>query len=94
MYSRACAVALFAISGHVIFVLQSPCSNLPCKDNGKCVTIYETNRYVCICKKEFAGKHCELGKDLEKTTIVVLMSVAVVTVPAGEGAAAAAVVVK
>ncbi|XP_067027280.1 C-type lectin domain family 4 member E-like isoform X1 [Acropora muricata] len=42
------------------FSIVSPCSNLPCKDNGKCVTIYETNRYVCVCKKQFTGKHCEI----------------------------------
>ncbi|KAK2562543.1 Versican core protein, partial [Acropora cervicornis] len=36
----------------------SPCSNLPCKNNGKCVTIYETNSYVCLCNKGFTGKHC------------------------------------
>ena len=57
-----------------------PCSNLPCKDNGKCVTIYKTNSYVCVKKKKFTGKHCEIGKDLERTTKVVLVSAAVVTV--------------
>ncbi|XP_015775330.1 PREDICTED: uncharacterized protein LOC107353528 [Acropora digitifera] len=55
------------------FSILSPCSNLPCKDNGKCVTLYETNSYVCVCKKEFTGKHCEIGKDIERTTKVVLM---------------------
>ena len=64
-----------------LFVLLSPCSSLPCKENGKCVTHYETKGYVCVCKKEFTGKHCKLGKDLERTTKVVIVSVAVVTVP-------------
>ncbi|XP_029183713.1 uncharacterized protein LOC114951743 isoform X2 [Acropora millepora] len=42
------------------FSIVSPCSKLPCKDNGKCVTLYETNSYVCICNKGLTGKHCEM----------------------------------
>ncbi|XP_029202741.2 brevican core protein-like isoform X1 [Acropora millepora] len=41
------------------FSVLSPCSNLPCRNKGKCVTLYETNSYVCACKKIFTGKHCE-----------------------------------
>ncbi|XP_067047235.1 C-type lectin domain family 4 member E-like [Acropora muricata] len=41
------------------FSVVSPCSNLPCRNKGKCVTLYETNSYVCACKKIFTGKHCE-----------------------------------
>ncbi|XP_074607274.1 uncharacterized protein LOC141860159 [Acropora palmata] len=41
------------------FSILSPCSSLPCRNKGKCVTLYETNSYVCACKKIFTGKHCE-----------------------------------
>ncbi|XP_015765154.1 PREDICTED: neurocan core protein-like isoform X1 [Acropora digitifera] len=43
------------------FGIVSPCSNLPCKNKGKCVTLYETNSYVCVCNNEFTGKHCEMA---------------------------------
>ncbi|XP_074607230.1 brevican core protein-like isoform X2 [Acropora palmata] len=42
------------------FSIVSPCDNLPCKDNGKCVTLYETNSYICVCNKRFTGKQCEI----------------------------------
>jgi len=41
------------------FSIVSPCINLPCKNNGKCISLNETNSYVCACKKIFTGKHCE-----------------------------------
>ncbi|XP_044181118.1 attractin-like protein 1 [Acropora millepora] len=41
------------------FSIVSPCSNLPCKNNGKCISLYQKNSYVCACKKTFTGKHCE-----------------------------------
>ena len=51
------------------FLLQSPCINLPCTNNGKCISLNETNSYICACKKIFTGKHCEIGKETaEKTT--------------------------
>ncbi|XP_029202712.2 brevican core protein-like [Acropora millepora] len=40
--------------------IVSPCGNLPCKDNGRCVTLYEINSYICVCNKRFTGKHCEI----------------------------------
>ena len=51
------------------FVFQSPCSNLPCKNNGKCISLYEKNSYVCACKKIFTGKHCENCKETAEKTI-------------------------
>ena len=56
-----------SISFFCFFLLQSPCSNLPCKNNGGCVTLYETNSYVCACKKIFTGQHCENCKETEET---------------------------
>ena len=50
------------------FLLQSPCSNLPCKNN-KCISLYEKNSYVCACKKIFTGKHCENYKKTAEKTI-------------------------
>ena len=51
------------------FLLQSPCINLPCKNNGKCISLNKTNSYVCACKKIFTGKHCENCKETAKKTI-------------------------
>ena len=48
-------------------LLQSPCSNLPCKNKGKCVTLYKTNSYFCACKKIFIGQHCEKGDETKET---------------------------
>ena len=54
---------------YFFFLLQSPCSNLPCKNNGKCISLYEKNSYVCVCKKIFTGKHCENCKGTAERTI-------------------------
>ena len=52
------------VGGCWIFeVIQWPCSNLPCKNKGKCVTLYKTKSYVCAYKKIFTGQHCEKGKE-------------------------------
>ena len=48
-------------------LLQSPCSDLPCKNKGKCVTLYKTNSYFCACKKIFTGQHCEKGEETKGT---------------------------
>ena len=37
------------------------CCSWPCQNNGTCVSHYERNSYVCLCKKEFSGKHCQSG---------------------------------
>ena len=59
---KACCINFF-------FVFQSPCSNLPCKNNGKCISLYEKNSYVCACKKIFTGKHCENCKATAEKTV-------------------------
>jgi len=41
------------------FSVPSPCSRWPCENNGTCVPQYEKNSYVCLCTKEFSGKHCQ-----------------------------------
>ncbi|XP_074607275.1 brevican core protein-like [Acropora palmata] len=43
------------------FSIESPCSSWPCRNNGTCVSLYETNSYVCICNKGFTGTHCEMA---------------------------------
>ena len=42
---------------------------MPCKNNGKCISLNETNSYVCACKKIFTGKHCEKDKETAEKTI-------------------------
>ncbi|CAH3165967.1 unnamed protein product, partial [Porites lobata] len=39
--------------------LNSPCENSPCKNNGKCVSLYKENSYVCLCSDGFFGINCE-----------------------------------
>ncbi|XP_015762686.1 PREDICTED: uncharacterized protein LOC107341736 [Acropora digitifera] len=41
------------------FSIWSPCFTAPCKNNGKCLPLYKQNSYLCVCNKEFTGKHCE-----------------------------------
>ena len=36
------------IEYYFIFVLQSPCSNLPCKSDGMCVTVYEKKKKTAM----------------------------------------------
>ncbi|XP_067046139.1 uncharacterized protein [Acropora muricata] len=41
------------------FSIWSPCFTAPCKNNRKCLPLYKQNSYLCVCNKEFTGKHCE-----------------------------------
>ncbi|CAH3179809.1 unnamed protein product, partial [Porites evermanni] len=38
---------------------QSPCESSPCKNNGRCVSLYKENSYVCLCSDGFFGIYCE-----------------------------------
>ena len=58
---------MLLITTIVFPLLQSPCSNLPCKNKGKCVNLYKTSSYFCACKKIFTGQHCEKGEETKKT---------------------------
>ncbi|XP_066020647.1 sushi, von Willebrand factor type A, EGF and pentraxin domain-containing protein 1-like [Pocillopora verrucosa] len=41
------------------YSIASPCSRLPCQNNGTCVPLYRTNSYKCRCTKAYTGSHCE-----------------------------------
>ncbi|CAH3040703.1 unnamed protein product [Porites lobata] len=44
------------------FYIPSPCDSSPCKNTGKCISLYQENGYKCICVKGFTGKDCETSK--------------------------------
>ena len=67
--NRECNENVFFFFFFSFWFLQSPCINLPCKNNGKCISLIETNSYVCACEKIFTGKHCENGKETAEKTI-------------------------
>lgn len=39
--------------------ITSLCDNSPCKNAGKCISLYQENGYKCICVEGFTGKNCE-----------------------------------
>ncbi|CAH3188859.1 unnamed protein product, partial [Porites evermanni] len=41
------------------FYILTPCDSSPCKNTGKCISLYQENGYTCICVKGFTGKDCE-----------------------------------
>ncbi|XP_068705759.1 uncharacterized protein [Montipora foliosa] len=41
------------------FSIASTCSGWPCKNNGKCLPLYEENSYKCFCKVGLTGRDCE-----------------------------------
>ncbi|XP_073249633.1 uncharacterized protein [Porites lutea] len=41
------------------FYIPSPCHSSPCKNTGKCISLYQENGYKCICIERFTGKDCE-----------------------------------
>ncbi|XP_073249635.1 uncharacterized protein [Porites lutea] len=41
------------------FYIPSPCDSSPCKNTGKCISLYQENGYKCICVEGFTGKNCE-----------------------------------
>ena len=42
----------------------------PCQNGGTCVSLYEKNSNVCLCKKGYTGSVCQTGK---RTPIARLM---------------------
>ncbi|XP_029211442.2 uncharacterized protein LOC114975425 [Acropora millepora] len=44
------------------FSIMTPCSSWPCKNNGRCLPLYEKNHYKCTCKEGFNGDNCENGE--------------------------------
>ncbi|KAM7428098.1 hypothetical protein ABFA07_020888 [Porites harrisoni] len=44
------------------FYIPSPCDSPPCKNTGKCISLYQENGYKCICVEGFTGKDCETSK--------------------------------
>ena len=59
---------------------QSPCSKLPCQNDGTCVPLYRTNSYKCRCTKAYTGSHCEKGKFLVSRTMFLKIFRAVIVV--------------
>jgi len=51
------------------YSIASPCNSLPCKNNGKCVSLYEEDSYVCFCTVGFTGKNCETVSSIASTII-------------------------
>ena len=43
----------------VFFLLQTPCRQKPCGDNGDCFPDFRLNTYSCKCHPGFAGIYCE-----------------------------------
>ena len=41
---------------------QSPCESFPCKNGGTCRPLYETDRYICICRGLWVGKNCDMSE--------------------------------
>lgn len=52
-----------ASQSHHHFSIMSPCISWPCQNNGTCAAQYEKNSYVCVCRKGYTGKHCEMDID-------------------------------
>ncbi|XP_067047298.1 uncharacterized protein [Acropora muricata] len=51
------------------FSIATPCSSRPCKNNGKCLPMYEENKYKCACKG-FKGDNCENEHTLQDSVII------------------------
>nr|XP_058951921.1 L-rhamnose-binding lectin CSL2-like [Pocillopora verrucosa] len=49
------------------YSISSPCISWPCQNNGTCAAQYKDDSYICICKRGYTGKHCEILELLSVT---------------------------
>ena len=45
----------------VPYVLQSPCSEMPCVNGGSCIALYSGEDFECSCPPGYKGQKCETG---------------------------------
>ncbi|XP_073259149.1 protein lin-12-like [Porites lutea] len=53
--------------------IASLCDSSPCKNAGKCISLYQENGYKCICAEGFTGKNCETSKKYLVETMLPLI---------------------
>lgn len=46
-----------------MLILENPCQEDPCKNNGLCKFEQDLEKFSCICYKGFTGEHCERKKN-------------------------------
>ena len=46
----------------ILFYVQTPCSENPCKNGATCIPSYSDDTFKCKCAAGFKGKKCDRGK--------------------------------
>ena len=46
----------------ILFYVQTPCSENPCKNGATCIPSYSDDKFKCKCAAGFKGKKCDKGK--------------------------------